>query len=184
MFVVNYTWDLPKPSKLLPNPVVRYVFDNWEFSGVTNFSSGLPQGIGLTTTDNANITGGGDGVRAVIVGPVPLGRGDRGFSRWFNTDAFARPARGDFGNAPIRPFRGPGINNWDLNFAKNFPLGKEARLLQFRCEMYNAFDHTQYQAINNTARSDPTGKQVNGEFGQLTATRFPRVVQLSVRVQF
>jgi len=31
---------------------------------------------------------------------------------------------------------------------------------------------------------DPTGKQINGEFGQVVATRFPRVIQLSLRLEF
>ncbi len=183
-FVVNYVWALPKASKLLPNPVIHHVFDNWEFSGVTNFSSGLPQTIGLSTTDGADITGGGDGVRTVIVGPVQLAKGDRGFSRWFNTAAFARPPKGYAGSAPLRPFRGPGVNNWDLNLVKNFPLKSEARRLQLQCEMINAFNHTQYQSVDGTANFDPTGQQVNGQFGAVTVTRAPRVVQLSLRLQF
>jgi len=90
----------------------------------------------------------------------------------------------DFGNAPIRPFRGPGVNNWDLNVAKNVPLGSEARRLQIRCEMYNAFNHAQFQAVDTTARFNPAGEQVNGRFGQVIATRSPRIIQLAVRVQF
>jgi len=163
---------------------VHHVFDSWEVSGVVNFSNGLPQGIGLGTTDGADITGGGDGVRTIVVAPVQLARGDRSFNRWFNTTAFARPAKGNFGNAPIYPYRGPGVNNWDLNLAKNIPLGKESRNLQFRCEMYNAFNHTQFRAIDGSTNFDPSGNQVNGRFGQVTATRAPRAIQLALRVQF
>lgn len=184
MFVVNYVWALPKLSAVLPNPVIRHLFDNWELSGVTNFSSGLPQGISLATTDGADITGGGDGERTVILGPVQLDTGRRSFSRWFNTDAFARPAKGDPGNAPLRPYRGPGVNNWDLSLVKKFPLKSESRSLQFQCEMFNAFNHTQFQSVDGTARFDPSGKQVNGRFGQVIATRAPRVIQLSLRLEF
>jgi len=184
MFVANYVWDLPKASKLLPNPVVRHIFDNWEISGITNLSSGLPQGIGLGTTDGADITGGGDGARTVIIAPVQLSRGARSFNGWFNTAAFARPVKGDPGNAPIRPYRGPGVNNWDLNLAKNIPLGKETRNLQFRCEMYNAFNHTQFRAIDGSATFDVSGNQVNARFGQVTATRSSRTIQLGLKLQF
>src|SRR5262249_27992293 len=76
MFVVNYVWTLPRASKVLPNPVIHHAFDDWEFSGVTNFSSGLPQGVGLATTDGADITGGGDGVRTVLVSAPQLSKGD------------------------------------------------------------------------------------------------------------
>jgi hypothetical protein len=50
--------------------------------------------------------------------------------------------------------------------------------------MINAFNHTQYQSVDGTARFDPAGQQVNGQFGQVTITRAPRVIQLSLLLQF
>jgi hypothetical protein len=182
MFMASYVWALPKASKLVPNPVVHHVFDNWEFSGVTNFSSGLPQTVSLATTNSADLTGGGDGTRTVIVGAVPIS--NRGLQQWFNTAAFALPPQGYRGNAPLRPYRGPGVNNFDLNLMKNFPLGSEARHLQFLAEFNNAFTHTQYQTVNGTANFNPAGQQVNALFGQVTAARAPRVIQLSIRLMF
>ena len=35
-------------------------------------------------------------------------------------------------------------NNWDMTFSKNFPLKSEKRVLMFRAEMYNIFNHTQF----------------------------------------
>ena len=67
---------------------------------------------------------------------------------------------------------------------KNFPLKSEASRLQFRAEMFNAFNHTQFQSVDGTARFDPAGQQVNGQFGQVTITRAPRVIQLSLQLQF
>ena len=91
----------------------------------------------------------------------------------------------DHGNAPLYPFRGPGQNNWDITFTKRFPLRSETRALQVRAELYNAFNHTQFQALNNNAVFDATtGQQVNTEFGQVIATRQPRVIQLSARLDF
>ena len=183
--VVNYLWDLPKASRLAPNAVVRVLFDDWQFNGITTFSSGTPAGIGLSTTDNADITGGGDGVRVNVVRPPVLPGGERNFDRWLNPDAFARPARGDFGNAPQDVFRLPGINNWDLTFLKRVPLGKsEHRYLQLRWEMYNAFNHTQYQGVDTGARFDPAGAQVNRRFGQVISTRLPRVMQAALHFYF
>jgi hypothetical protein len=178
----NYVWDLPKASKLAPNPFVKAVFDNWEISGVTVFATGLPQGINFGTSDGADIAGGGDGVRADVVASPSSGGGT--FYQWFNTAAFARPAQGSPGNAPIYPFYGPGQNNWDITFAKKFPLGSEQRTLQFRAEFYNAFNHAQYDYVDNSAVFDPSGAQINGEFGQVVATRAPRVIQFSLRLEF
>jgi hypothetical protein len=184
MFVVNYTWDLPKLGDRWSNAVARIVFDNWQLSGITTFASGRPAGISLTTTDNADITGGGDGVRANVVGNAQLPHGDRSLSQWFDTSVFARPAQGYFGNAPKDVFRGPGLNNWDLTLIKNFPLKSETRQLQFRWELYNAFNHTQFQSVDNVARFDPAGDQVNARFGQVISTRPPRIMQFALKFYF
>jgi outer membrane receptor protein involved in Fe transport len=184
IFVLNYTWDLPRASRLWSNPVVSAIFDNWQLSGITSFSSGLPNGISLTTSDGADITGGGDGARVVITGDPILSRGDRSIERWFNTSAFARPARGTFGNAPKDVFRRPGINNWDISFFKNIPIKGESRALQLRWEMYNAFNHTQFLDVDNTARFDASGVQTNARFGQVISTRLPRRMQGSIRLTF
>ena len=181
VFVFNYVWDLPRLSKLLPNPVVKGVFDNWQLSGVTAFATGLPQSIFLGTEEGADLTGGGDGARTLVVGPV---KGPQTFDQWFNTAAFARPPQGDPGNASVFPFYGPGQNNWDITVMKRVPLWSEARSIQFRLEMYNAFNHTQWASVNNSAVFNQAGEQVNGEFGQITGTRAPRVIQLSLRLEF
>jgi hypothetical protein len=184
MFVANYTWDLPKASKIAPGKLTRAVFDNWQLAGITTFASGTPLGLGFSTVDAADIAGGGDGVRINVTGKVPLDHGSRAFARWFNTDAVARPARGDFGNAPRDVFRGPGVNNWDLSLFKNVPFKSESRAIQFRWEVYNVFNHTQFSGVDNTARFDAQGRQVNTQFGLLTAARSPRVMQGSLNFRF
>jgi hypothetical protein len=114
-----------------------------------------------------------------------LSHGDRSFNEWFNTSSFALPAVGTFGNASVYPFYGPGQCNIDATVMRRFPLGNEQRALEFRTEMYNAFNHTQFQAVNNNATFDPsTGQQVNATFGQVVATRAPRVIQFSLRLDF
>ncbi len=52
-------------------------------------------------------------------------------------------ARGD-------EFVGPGYLNWDISFLKNIPLGGTRRL-QFRCELYNAFNNVQFSNVNTSA---------------------------------
>ena len=184
VMVFNYSWDLPSLSRVLPGPVVRHVFDGWQLSGITTFASGNPLGLSYSTVDNADITGGGDGGRINIVGDLDLSRGDRGLDRWFNTAAVARPARGDFGNASKAPVRGPGIHNWDVSLVKNIPLGGSDRALQIRWEVYNVFNHTQFAGVNTAARFDTAGQQVNPQFGQITSTRTPRIMQASINVRF
>ena len=101
-----------------------------------SFASGVPNNISLALSDNADLVGGGDGVRANITGDPRISHGERGFARMFNTDVFARPGRGDAGNIGNGIVRGPGVVNWDLTLFKNLPLKSEARVLQLRWEFY------------------------------------------------
>jgi hypothetical protein len=185
----NLVWDVPKGSKLFSGKAATRlsgaVLDNWQVSTFTTFASGTPSGIGYSTTDNADITGGtGDGARVIAVSKAQLPPSERNFTRWFDTNAFARPAKGNAGNAPKDVFRGPGTNNWDASVFKNFPIFSEKRIVQFRAEMYNAFNHTQYSGVNTAARFDTAGKQTNTQFGQVTSTRSPRVIQLALTFRF
>lgn len=190
VMVINYTWDLPHATRLWDNKVVGAVFNNWQISGITAFASGTPSGVGYSLVDSGtDITGGGDGGRIVIVGNPTLSDSEQkvaatGFLQWFNPTAFARPARGDFGNAPKDVIRLPGTHNWDFSFFKNIPLKSESRFLQLRWEIYNAFNHTQYSGVDTTARFDANGNQVNTRFGQVTSARSARVMQGSLRFTF
>ncbi|MFN0109447.1 MAG: carboxypeptidase regulatory-like domain-containing protein [Blastocatellia bacterium] len=199
IFVLNYTWDLPRASSLIDNVVVKSVFDNWQVSGITAFVSGTPTGVGFSTVDGADITGGGDGARIVITGNPILDKDKRtaaqlaggliGTPIWFNTSAFTRPTPGNFGNAPKDVLRLPGTANFDLSLFKNIPLGSEKRQLQFRWELYNLFNHTQWSGVNSTAQfsaPDANGvvTQTNANFGLVTGAREPRYMQLSLRLTF
>ncbi len=180
--VVNFTYEVPRASSLVHNAIVRAVFDNWQLSGIAQFVTGTPSGIGFSTTDGTDLTGGGDGQRVNIVGNG-FENGNT-FYHWFNPAAFARPGRNDPGDAAKVVVRNPGVNNWDLALAKKFPIKSETRSVQLRWEAYNAFNHTQYSSINTAARFDPAGAQVNALFGQVTGTRSPRVMQGSLRFTF
>ena len=182
--VVTYTYNLPKLSRVWENLVARHVFDNWQVSGITMFASGMPSGLGFSTTDGADLTGGGDGQRIIVTGKAQIPHGERNVLRMFDTSVFARPARGDPGNAPKDVFRRPGRNNWDVTLFKNLPIKREDRVLQLRWELYNVFNHAQFNAVNSTARFDPAGAQVNGLFGQATSAFTPRIMQVSLRFRF
>jgi hypothetical protein len=180
--VINYTWDLPKASALWNNAVIRGVLDNWQLSGISAFASGTPSGVSLALVDSGtDLTGGGDGTRVVVTGDPSIS--NPSFTQWFNTSVFARPAPGDRGNAHKDVVRLPGTNNTDVTLFKRIPLGGR-RTFQLRWEIYNVFNHTQFNGVDTTARFDATGKQVNTTFGQVTSTRSPRIMQASIRFSF
>lgn len=188
--VISYDYQMPKASRRWNNLFTRWVLDYWEVSGINSFISGAPLGIGYSLVNNLDVTGAsGAGVdsRVILTGDPVLPKGERTPQRAFRTEVVRPPDLSNFGvgNASKNSIRGPGINNWDISIFKNFPLGKEgARRFQFRCELYNAFNHTQFSGVNTGARFDPTGNQVNGRFGEYSAARDARRIQLGLKLYF
>ena len=180
---LNYLWDVP--SVRSHNPVVRTALGNWQISGITRFVSGAPVAVGYSTTTAVDVTGTSSLAARVVVTDNPvLSKGERTFSRNFRTEVFKMPAVGTVGNAAKNQFRGPGVNNWDVAIFKNFPIREQMRM-QFRWELYNVFNHTQFSGLDATARFDPaTGEQVNRRFGEFTGARDPRQMQLALRFYF
>ncbi|MGH9629196.1 MAG: hypothetical protein ACRD7E_12825, partial [Bryobacteraceae bacterium] len=183
VFVGNYLYTVPNVSALGGNAVTRAIFHNWELAGIVTLASGFPMGVNFSYADGVDRWGGGDAPRVNMIAKPILERSERSFSRWFNTESVAAPGRLDFGNAPRDVFRGPGINNWDFTLQKNFPVTERSRF-QLRWEFYNLFNHTQWSTVDNSARFDSAGRQVNGQFGQITGARLERQMQGSLRFEF
>jgi TonB-dependent receptor-like protein len=193
---IHYMWDLPKSSR--GGAMAALVLNGWQFSGSHAFITGEWAPIFFTTPDNFDFTGGEGGqatdlggglrnVRPIMVGD-PMANGGDPLTGWFDVNAFKRPTgRGDFGNAPRNAIQRPGINNWNLAVFKNFAAGG-VRAFQFRCEIYNVLNKTQFIDIDRTAVFDATGKQTKTTFGTAyginSPTAAPRLVQLSARFSF
>lgn len=114
---------------------------------------------------------------------VALGGRDRDVDRWFNTQAgFNRNSKQQLAsNLRTFPLRFSGIRSddqqrWDFSFIKNFPL-TEAAKLQFRAEVYNAW--------NTTSFSNPNTSPTSSAFGRITGTTADaRNWQFALRLQF
>jgi hypothetical protein len=189
-FVTNFTYDVPKLSKVVSAAPVRVLFDNWQFSGEYVWASGDWAGITLATTPSFDFTGGTVGARPVMI-KNPKKSGGSVFDAenpWFDTTAFARPSGlGDYGNTPARVIQRPPINSLNLSAFKNFPLGSK-RKVQLRLEAYNVLNHTQIRDIGRTVTFDANGAQTAtslATFGLATNdSRPPRILQASVRFNF
>jgi hypothetical protein len=175
-------WQVP--SAPLRNPLAKQVLNGWQISFMPSFVSGSPLGIGWTSVTGVDVTGTpSQSARIVVTGDPVLPKSERTFGRNFRTDVFQMPAVGTLGNAAKTLIRGPGINNWDAALLKTFPIRERAKV-EFRWEMYNAFNHTQFSGLNTTARFDAQGNQVNAQFGQFTSARSPRIMQFALRFMF
>lgn len=182
----NASWDLPNGSRLWSNTLTKALLDGWQLAGIGFIVSGAPAGVTFSTTDagGTDTLGGGDPVRVNLTCDPSLPRGERSENRWFNTSCFARPGRGEIGNAPRQMIRNPGVQNVDLSLSKEFRAGGNGKRLQFRAEAYNVLELTTRTAVT-AARFDPQGNQVNATFGTLNLpTGEARVIQLSLRYKF
>jgi hypothetical protein len=184
MLVINYVWDLPNLGKKYNNKFLGAVTDEWQLSGITTAMTGTPFTPTFSTTDGQDITGSQEGARITLVGNPNLPKDQRTFYKNFNTDAFARTPQGSFGNAGIGILRNPAWNNWDMSISKRIPWKGEERYFQLRGEFYNIWNHAEFSSYDTNARFDPTGKQVNANFGALNGTRDPRKIQVSLRLMF
>ncbi|MCC6265158.1 MAG: TonB-dependent receptor, partial [Bryobacterales bacterium] len=136
-FVQALVYDIPlfnSSSRLL-----RTVLGGWQASTIIIGQSGFPGNIAY----EVDTTGTGVGLRPDMVSgqKANLDPGDRTFQRWFNTDAFAPPAFGFYGNSPrTGAIRLPGVFNVDFSVNKQFRIS-ESRRAELRTEFYNLFNH-------------------------------------------
>jgi hypothetical protein len=173
--VASAVWELPfgrgKYSSAWANPVI----EGWSVTAITTFSTGQPVNLSAPNqTGSPYITPLPNHVCDGRSGQLAGNIRDNGFL-WFDTACFSIPAVGYFGNSGATVLSGPGVNNWDLGIQKFFPLRGEAVRLQFRAEMFNAWNHAQFEQPNGNAGA-------GANFGRISATRPPRLIQLAVKV--
>ena len=179
--VINYIYALPVGRKKTIgsgfNRVTDAFLGGWEVSGISTFKTGIPLGF---SGNNINSYGGNP--RPDVIGNPKAA--NRSIHEWFNTAAFAYAPYGTFGTAPrnFSNLRGPDYQNWDLAIMKNWGLPKETRL-QFRAEMFNAFNHPNFYTPNtNYGGCDPNANSsCSSSFGTITQTFFARDVQMAAK---
>ena len=132
------------------------VLGGWQLGAVISRQSGAPLGFG----------------NSIFIGnikDIPLPKSQRDVDRWFNTEAgFNRNSQQQLGsNLRAFPLRFSGVRgddqrSWDFSIVKKFPLRGERTALQFRADVYNGWNQTNFSNPNTT----PT----NSAFGRITAT--------------
>jgi hypothetical protein len=170
----NFVWDAPfgRYGRFAKNiKVVSDIIGGWQVAGIAEFQIGLPMQI-----TQANNTGGFTGSqRPNQVAKAALDRSARTTLRYFNTDAFVAAPQFTLGNAPRFPLHAPGINNWDLSIFRNFKF-QERYTVQFIGQLFNAFNHPNYNAPNTTIG--------NVNYGRITGAQSSRVTEFALRIFF
>lgn len=140
-----------------------------QLPGTVNAANPLPAGF----TAVVNTPGGGASrnVRRpdIIAGVNPYLNSDRSL---LNPAAFATPAPGAFGNLPRNALRGPGFMQLDVVLNKRFRIS-EKRNLEFRTEIFNLFNHTNFanpsSTLNNALGTGANQLQPGQPFTQAAA---------------
>jgi hypothetical protein len=184
-FVASANYQLPFEGSGLLGPLER----GWQVNAIAQFFDGLPFSVASGTAFGDGLT-----TRAQLLpgfGNGSLPKGQRTLGQWFNTQAFAVPAAGTYGNSGRNSLQGPGTKSVDFSIFKDTHL-TESKVLQLRAEAFNLANTPQF---NNPAATvgtfnATTGKWSNG-FGTISSAasestfqRTERQVQFAAKITF
>jgi len=203
-FVFSGSWELPVGGVFKKRRVLSRAVEGWQANVITTFQSGQPftiysnndnslQGnfldrpnlIGKMTridprrvstfsSSSSNCAGESADANGNISGNFYFD--PRAFDCTFNSDGHLAPGSlASFGNLGRNTLRGPGINNWDISFLKRTAI-TESKLLEFRAEFFNAFNHAQFL--------NPDRNGFDATFGEVSQTRGPRLIQFALKFHY
>ncbi len=179
-FVVSYVWQLPIRKF---SGFAGKALDNWSVSGITTYQTGFP--IRITSSDDLELMNSADFEypgEPYQVAPFHWQRPQANGAYYFNNPAnqaliFSQNGLfGRVGNAPRTICCGPGISETDFAAVKMIPVNERTHF-EFRGELFNVFNHTQFY--------NPDGDSTDGaQFGQVTQVKDPRLMQFALKFYF
>ena len=115
----------------------------WQLNSLLTFHGGLPFSV-YSSADTSGTDDGNQRANAVAgVDPYAgFRKGGVGLN-WLNPAAFVDAPAGTWGTTSRNAYYGPGYGNVDFSVFKNTPIG-ERITTQFRVEMFNLFNRTNY----------------------------------------
>lgn len=180
----NYVYQLPvgRGQQFLSSmgAVPNAVLGGWELVGITTFYTGPRLSPAFSGSDPANTNQYSGRPDRVADGNLSGDMGDmiRARQPIFDRSAFVLPVsgRGYYGNSARNILTGPGLSNWNIGIHKNWMLPGESAKLQFRWEMFNAFNRVNF----NT----PTTNIQSGSFALVTSSGAARSMLFGLRLDF
>src|SRR6185295_11207139 len=165
--------------------VADHVLGGWQLSVINSALSAQPVNLrawvgsvpaAFQVDGNLAEWRGGEAFRPNITGQVVNAQWTT--DNYFNTANVSLPTDPShpFGNAGRNIARALPLNTLDLGIFKNFRLPREAMKLQFRSEMFNALNHTNFTA--------PNGDRAAAGFGTIRGTYAARQIQFALKLMF
>jgi hypothetical protein len=166
----NFVASIIARSQFGGGSLKRALLNGWQVAPIISATTGTP--FTVTSGTDRSLTG----VlldRPNLVGTPYKHTGAK--TTWLDSTAFAFNAPGTFGN--IRPYAyyGPHYTNLDGAVTRFIPI-HEALTAQARAECFNCLNHPNL--------SNPTSALNSASFGQILSANTPRIIQLSVKLDF
>jgi len=179
--VVNYAWDLPvgRGRAYLSTGFLGKMLEGWEWAGITTLQSGHP----FDLFGNRDSEHTGFSARLDLTGDPSLPAGHPKNQTGVNIDAFDLAPYGRAGTVGKNHFFGPGYNNWDMVMSKDTTITERVKL-QFRTEVFNVFNRTQFGQPGNTIQSPGTFGFSNDTLSRSDGTTSARQMQFGLKVLF
>jgi hypothetical protein len=180
----NYIYKLPIFNK--STGLLHSTLGGWTIAGTGLFETGVPSASGFGGVPDPIALGGSYTNRANIVSKIKYNhKADNYFSNP-KTDGSADPQQAPvagwaggpnlgFGDGKRDTFVGPNRVNFSTSLYKSFAVTERAHF-EFRAESFNTFNHTEFNSID-TGNSD-------GNYGRVTSTWDPRVLELGAKFVF
>jgi len=197
--VLSYIYELPMFKD--QRGFAGKILGGWQVSGVTTLQTGTP--FNITEPTDRSLTGAGSdrpdfiGTGTVtFLDPRNTDTANGGPNRFFNgtgggtgsaaTNPFFRRVgtsnaatllngAGRFGSFGRNVFHGPGTVNFDFTMIKRTRIG-ENKIIEFRSELFNVFNHANF--------GNPNGSIGSANFGRITTTAEPRLIQFGFKFTF
>ncbi len=170
--VLSYVWDLPWGSGrkwLNRGGPLAALLGDWQFSGITTFTTGRPFTVFLNTGVN----------NGAPSWPNRIGSGTLAnptVDQWFNTADFVAPPPNTYGSSGRGVLYAPGHTNFDASLAKRVPI-KGSVKVQLRVDAFNLFNHPSFGFPNPNIGSPTAGKIT-------TTLNDNRILQLAAKLEF
>ena len=183
-FAFSLLYDLPMGANhaflgTAPGPV-RMLASGWQVNALSLIHSGIADTIyiGTNTYGNQDYTN----QRPDVVSSTAKYVAGKSWRSWLNTDAWALPATGTFGDSGRNTIYGPTFKQVDTSVIKETPL-TEGKSIEFRMEFFNVFNHPNFSEPDTTWGTEGFG-QTFTTFGATIGLGTSRQIQAALKFKF
>jgi hypothetical protein len=186
--ITNFIVDLPfgRGRKYLTdaNAFTDAVLGGWQIAGINTIQAGDNATLRYTPTAAQQVSGiqqdfrGANAYRPNVIGEVLVPSDQRSPSNYLSRDTVVIPTDPSqpFGNAERNSVRGPMYWSLDLVASKRFALPWSNSNFEFRAEFFNLLNRSNFRA--------PNANRSAANYGTITATYDPRIIQVGFKVNF